>query len=287
MPDGESIVVLGAPGTGKSYFAGSICEVVDPSRVLLMCPKPREKTSALYRKYGITNTAEVYTDMAGWNPEKSRYDAKAWRKLYDRVDSLLSDDKYDAIILDPFTDAVDLLEHHIIAPHKVGSPGEMTDTQGFYRQLKDKSADFIQRLTALADSSVAKSPKFIVVTMHVQPAKDGQQQSVRQGGGIKPSADMRGEGIEFEGHVLPQMEGAYRRRMAADFGLVVYTDVKNGSRMNQETKKMEQYTDFRIQVRCSEERHAKMAPIVADSVPEHLPNTFKTLFGYLQAGAAV
>lgn len=284
LSDGESILVLGAPGTGKSHFAGSIAEVVKPERVLLLCCKPREKTSALYRKYGITERAEVYTDMASWNPEKGRYDAKAWRALYDRVDSLLSDDKYDAIVVDPFTDAVDLLEHHIIAPHKVGSPGEMSDTQGFYRQLKDKSADFMQRLTALTDSSVAKSPKFVIVTMHVQPVKEAQQLSRSQGGGIKPSSDMRGEGVEFEGSMLPQMEGAYRRRMAADFGLVIYTDVKNGKRMNVQSKQMEAFTDFRVQVRCSEERHAKMAPVVADAVPEHLPNKFAEIYKYLKEG---
>ena len=284
--DGESILILGPPGTGKSHFAGSVAEVVDPERVLLLCPKPREKTSALYRKYGITPRAEVFSDLAGWNPEKGKYGATAWRKLFDRVEGLLSDEDYDAVILDPFTDAVDLLEHHIVAPHKVGSPGEMSDTQGFYRQLKDKSSEFMQRLTALAISGVAASPKFVIVTMHTQPPKEAQVLSRAQGGGVKASSDMRGEGVEYEGNVLPQMEGSYRRKMAGDFGLVVYTDVKNGTRMNQESKKVEPFTDFRIQVRCSEERHAKMAPIVAEAVPDFLPNRFAELYKYLVQGAA-
>lgn len=285
--DGESVLTLGPPGTGKSHFLGSICEVVDPSRVLLLCPKPREKTSALYKKHGLTQHAEVYTDLAGWNPERGKYEATAWRKLYDRVDGLLSDTKYDAILLDPFTDAVTLLEHHILAPHKVASPGELPNTQAFYRQLADKSYEFIQRLTALADSSVAASPKFIMVAMHVQPPKEAVTLAKSQGGGIKESSDQAAEGIEYEGKVLPQMEGSYRRRIAGDFGLVVYSDVKAGKRMNPQTKAMEQATDFRIQVRCSEERHAKMAPIVSDAVPEHLPNRFAEIFKYLKEGVAV
>lgn len=287
VSDGESILILAPPGNGKSYFAGSICEVVDPKRVLLLCPKPREKSSALYRKYGLTEKAIVYSDLAVWNPEKGKFGAAAWKQLFDKVDSLLLDDSYDAIILDPFTDAVELLEHHLLSSHKVSSPGELFDSQGFYRQLKDKASDFMMRLTALADSSIAKSPKFIIVTMHVQPPKDAVQISKKDGGGTKESTDQRGEGVEYEGKVLPQMEGAYRRKMAADFGLVLYGDVKQGNRMNPESKKMEQYTDFRIQVRCSEERHAKMAPIVADAVPEYLPNNFSALYSYLKAGAAV
>lgn len=286
VADGESIIVLSPPGTGKSYFAGSICEVVDPSRVLLLCPKPREKTSALYRKHGLTEKAEVFTDLASWNPERGKFGATAWRKLYDRVDALLTDTAYDAVILDPFTDAVSLLEHHILAPHSVSSPGELANTQGFYRQLADKSYEFIQRLTALADSSVAACPKFIIVTMHVQPPKEAQVLSRAQGGGTKESADQQAEGVEYEGKVLPQMEGSYRRRIAGDFGLVIYGDVKNGTRMNPQSKKVEPFTDFRIQVRCSEERHAKMAPIVSDAVPDYLPNRFSELFKYLQAGAA-
>lgn len=285
MSDGESILVLSPPGTGKSYFAGSICEVVDPSRVLLLCPKPREKTSALYRKYGLTQKAKVFTDLACWNPERDKYEATAWRKLFDCVDGLLQDKSYDAVILDPFTDAVTLLEHHLLATHKVASPGDLSNTQGFYRQLADKSYEFMQRLTALADSAVAASPKFVIVTMHVQPPKEAQILSKAQGGGTKESSDMRAEGVEYEGRVLPQMEGSYRRRMAGDFSFVLYGDIKQGTRMNPESKKVEAYTDFRLQVRCSEERHAKMAPIAADSVPEYLPNTFKTLYGYLKAGA--
>lgn len=285
VSDGESVLVLSPPGTGKSYFLGSICKVVPPERVLLLCPKPREKTSALYKKYGLTQRAEVYSDLASWNPERNRFEATAWRRLFDRVDSLLTDDKYDAVLLDPFTDAVTLLEHHILAPSKVASPGELANTQAFYRQLADKSAEFMQRLTALADSSIAKSPKFVMVAMHVQPPKEAQVLSRAQGGGIKESSDQLAEGVEYEGKVLPQMEGSYRRRMAGDFGLVVYGDVKSGTRMNPETKKMESFTDFRIQVRCSEERHAKMAPIVSDAVPDYLPNDFKTLFRYLKGEA--
>lgn len=287
LSNGESIIVLSPPGTGKSYFAGSICEVVDPKRVLLLCPKPREKTSALYRKYGLTQRAEVFTDLACWNPERDKYGATAWRQLYDRVDGLLSDKDYDAVILDPFTDAVTLLEHHLLAPHKVASPGELANTQGFYRQLADKSYEFIQRLTALADSSVAASPKFIIVTMHVQPPKEAQALSKSQGGGTKASSDMLAEGVEYEGRVLPQMEGSYRRRIAGDFGLVLYGDVKSGTRLDEKTKKIAAYTDFRLQVRCSEERHAKMAPVVAEAVPDYIPNNFKTLWEYLVAGEAV
>jgi hypothetical protein len=289
LSDGESILLLGSPGTGKSYFAGSICEVVDPARVLLLCPKPREKMSALYRKHGLTEKAEVFSDIGGWDPESDKFGATAWSSLYKRVNALLQDDKYDAIIVDPFTDAVTLLEHALIAPFKAASPGDLQNTQAFYRQLADKACDFIQRLVALTDSKIAKSPKFVIVTMHTQPQKEAVALSGVNKGLTKPSADQQAEGIEYSGSVMPQMEGSYRRRMAGDFGLVLYTEVKNGGgkRMNAATKQMETVpTEFLVQARCSEERHAKMASIIADAVPDSIPNDFKTLLGYLQAGAA-
>jgi len=103
--DGISLVNIGAPGMGKSTFAGSVCEVVDPKRVLLMVTKPREKTGWLYKKHGLSANAEVFHDR-DWNPSAGKYKANAWKDLMKRLDSLYEDTDYDAIILDPGTDAI-------------------------------------------------------------------------------------------------------------------------------------------------------------------------------------
>jgi len=60
LEDGLSILNIGGPGKGKSTFLGSVCEVIDPERVLLIITKPREKSGWLYRKYGLSAKAEVF-----------------------------------------------------------------------------------------------------------------------------------------------------------------------------------------------------------------------------------
>jgi len=277
LEDGLSIVNIGAPGMGKSYFAGSVCEVVDPERVLLLVTKPREKSGWLYRKHGLTKRAIVFHDQ-GWNPSASKYVATAWKNLMTTLDNLYEDTDYDAIILDPGTDAIKLADHSLMAPHKVGSPGDLGDTRSYYRQLKDKSQEFVDKLVGLSISDLTKSPKHIIVTWHAQPPKEDINPN-------KASADQVGKGVEYEGKVLPMIEGSYRRKLAADFSCVAYADILPARRvMDKESKKLVQRdAEYVIQVIADADRHAK----VADAPPmreKYLPNNFKALYDAVVRG---
>jgi len=274
LVDGISLVNIGGPGFGKSTFAGSICEVVDPERVLLMVTKPREKTGWLYKKYGLTQRAEVFHDQE-WNPEANKFKATAWHDLMKRLDELYEDVDYDAIILDPGTDAIKLADHALMSPHKVGSPGDLGDTRSYYRQLKDKSQEFVDKLVGLSISDLTKSPKHIIVTWHAQPPKE----DITPG---KASSDQVGKGIEYEGKVLPMIEGSYRRKLAADFSCQVYAEVLPAKKsMDKMSKKLVDLpAQYVIQVMADGERFPK----IADAPPmtqKYLPNDFKTLYNLI------
>jgi len=279
LVDGISLVNIGGPGMGKSTFAASVCEVVDPERVLLLITKPREKSGWLYRKYGLNVRAEVFYDK-GWNPEVGNFKAGAWKKLVKYVDDLSDDDKYDAVILDSGTDAIFLLEQQIASNYG----GEVPEhaRQNYYKDLRDKSRDFINSLVALSISDLTKNPKHIIVPWHSQPPKEAAQLSKAQGGGTKPSADQLALGSEYEGKVLPMIEGSYRRKLAGDFSCVVQATIMPAKRvMNKDTKKLEQVgAQYMIQVQGDADFHAK----VADAPPmtqKYLPNDFKTLYNLI------
>jgi len=119
-------VILGGPGLGKSTTAGSIAEVVGAEQTLLMVAKPGEEDSFIYQKYGLTDRAELYYDL-DWNPEFDEYKANAYMRLLQRLKDLREDTEYDAVIIDPGTDVVTLIEHYLLSPSNVGSPGELDE----------------------------------------------------------------------------------------------------------------------------------------------------------------
>jgi len=275
LEDGISAIDIGGPGMGKSTFLGSVCEVVDPKRVCLLVTKPREKSGWLYRKYGLK--AEVFYD-SGWNPELGKFKATAWKALIKRIDELTNDEKYDAVLCDSGTDAIFSLENQIVSKYA----GEIPEhaRQAYYRDLRDKSRDFVNSLVALSISEFTKSPKHVLVAWHSQPPKEAAQIPKSQGGGTKPSADQLALGVEYEGKVLPMIEGSYRRKLAGDFSCVVQATILPAKKhvMNDKTGKREDMpAQYMIQVIGDEDFHAK----VADAPPmteKYLPNSFKALY---------
>lgn len=268
-----SVVNLGAPGTGKSTLAASFCELIPPSETLLLVTKPGEEASFGYLKHGLK--AELYFDE-GWLPTLKRFGYGAYLKLLTRVANLLSDEKYGLVIMDCGTDAVNLIEHTILGPSGIGSPGDLDNTQQFYRQLRDKAQELVGTAALLA-TTAAKRPKWVVIPWHVQPPKEGsyvKDPENPRGPKIKTvAADEKAQGIEYEGMVLPQIEGGYRRKLAADVSIVVYHDVvtRNPTKEEYAAGQRGKVTEFVMQVRPNEERHAKLR--LARALPmEYLPN---------------
>lgn len=264
-----TIVPLGAPGLGKSTLAASICEVVDPERVCLIVTKPGEERSFGYRRYGLK--PELFFDK-GWIPTLKRYEGGGYIRLLQRLVDLYDDDHYDAVIIDTGTDVINLIEHFIVGPHNVGGFGELKEPRSAYRQLADTAQEFVLTASTLSSQGV-KRPKWVIIPWHVQPAKEGQYSKQ---GDKQESADERAQGIEYEGLVLPQLEGAYRRKLAADVDVVVYCDI--------ETKKNlrtgEQTVEYFIVAAPDKDRHAKVRASM--TLKGRIPNSMPALIAAME-----
>jgi hypothetical protein len=259
---------------GKSTFAGSVCELVPPAETLLIVAKPGEEKSFSYVKHGLK--PELFYDM-GWIPGLKRFKAGAYNKLLQRMVDLADDTTYGAVIIDPGTDVVNLIEHCILEPYGKGSFGDLGDTMGAYRSLGDMSQEFLQTASLLS-SSLVKRPKWVIVPWHVQPAKEGQYVKVGPGAKEKQeSSDEKAQGIEYEGVVLPMLEGRYRRKLAADVDVVVYCDLEVKKNMRTQVDEVSYF----IQAAPNKDRHAKVrgAPVMQGRFPNNLKALVEAMEG--------
>ena len=129
----------------------------------------------------------------------------------------------------------------------------------------------------LLSTPLVKRPKFVLIPWHTQPPKEGMTVNLGQGMKEKQqSADQKGAGIEYEGMVLPMIEGGYRRKLAADVDLVVYCDIETKCQLDPKTKKMVEVVEHQIQVVPNKDRHSKVriAPTLAGQM---IPNNMKAL----------
>lgn len=259
-----STSVLGSPGTGKSFFAASVADVVGAENTLLLATRPREASSWGYTSRGIPR--ELFFD-SGWRPSVGKYEAKAYLLLMRRLEALFNDETYDAVIVDVGGDAFELAKHELLAPHKASNPRDTPDSMSFYGSLSYKSKELTQALAVLP---FAKRPKHVIVTMHTQPAREDQQ---RKGVTIK-SADKAAQGVEYEGTVLPMIEGGHRFGYAGEFDIIVYSDIVHEF----DSKTRTSTTKYVIQTAPDKDRHAKVAvsPLLEAKT---MTNTFTALLG--------
>lgn len=273
LPWGQVIVVLGPPKTGKSTLAGSMADVVPAERIALLCTKANEANSWLYRKHGLSERAEIYSDPE-WDPEFKKYKAGAWRRLNERIGKLTGDTSIDGIIIDSGTDSMDLLSHDILAGMKVlgATPGDTGDLKvagagdapfAYYGKLKAGAQRFMNRVVECAMHPGA--PKFIIIPWHTQ---------------LPSEEEMAKEGVTFEGRTLPMIEGKYREKLAGDCDVVVYTDIRRTMKDGKPT------TSHVIQVVPSTDKHAAVRAMPMGT-EQWLPNEFKALHAALVAVKAV
>lgn len=261
---GLMTMVVGAPKTGKSTFLASVAEVVPPERIVLLIPKLNEVNSYGYQLHGLAERAELFVDY-DWDPEEGSRTAVAWKALSKRIRELRDDPEIDAVLLDPGTDAIKLLRNDIYAGMGASSAKELR-AQGrdanfsFYAQLADRAEAFITRLMYLL---AGDHPKHVVIAWHAQPATEDDAE--------------KAGGIEFEGNVLPMIAGSYRRKIAADMDLVLYSDV----RANMTPQGMKD--EHMVQVRASGDRHAAIRALPALD-RQWWPNNFKTIYDAIVSG---
>ena len=266
-----STLLLGPAGTGKSWFAASVAEL---GPTLLLVTNPQAAASQGYDHFGVTDR-ENYVDL-GWVPSLKEFEAEAHMKLLRRLHGLLSDDKYEAIVLDDQKGLGNNVNHEILKHEGMASYGDFSDARSKYSQRLDSMKEIYQLLLGLV---AAKRPKHVIMVGHTEPIKEGDPKTG------KPSADQRGQGVEYEGDVLPLEVGQWRRHCQADFGAMLFSKIEiekltktvkvpGGPSLQSPTG--EERPRWLIQVQPDEERHAKINIGYTPDV-KYVDNNFKAL----------
>lgn len=252
---GRVAVVQGGPGTGKSHVLGSVCAVVPPERTLLLATNVLEANSHSYRLHGLSRRAEIFHDP-DWDPDLGQTKAEAFMALRKRLRALRGDPAYDAILIDSGTDAIRLLENRILASLGMASIGDLRGrgskdaSYSFYDQLGDRAASF---MGALAELTLPPAPKFVIVSWHSRAASESDDAS---------------KGIDHEGKVLPMMRGQYRKKLAGDADMVLFTDIQR------KVVGGKQVASYVMRVLPSTDEHSKVRSISMEGAPEFIPNEF-------------
>lgn len=257
--------IAGPPGLGKSWLLGTVAEVVPPEEVLLIATLGREVKSAKYQQYNL-DTIIIEDDE--WEPADGSYKATGYQRLISLFKELREDEKYAAILLDSGTEAAEQAWHEALSPFKVSDPSEMAEGSRFlpYTKTGDLMDQMTRSLAKLAGhpsggKNNVKRTKFVLMAWHVQPPKE------KVGSG--ESADEKGEGVEYEGSVLPMIRGAFRRKLMQRVDSFVYVDrvAKLNNLGRTEIKHM-------LQVRSDLTKHCKFPGVLPDGVT-HIENNFK------------
>lgn len=245
---GSLSLILGPPGTGKSWVCGTLAEYLDPKEILVIATLPREVNSVQYQEHDLDTVLVVDDD---WQPSDKKLNATGYKNLMDIVRELRTDTKYSGIILDNGTEAAELAWHAALAPLGVGDPNDLPkggNRFAPYTSLREKLEELMYALATLTGKTgFAKRPKLVAVPWHIQPPKETNDDD--------DSADQKGKGSEYEGEFLPMIRGAFRRRVGAIVDTVVYTNLVRVPGRNQLSAYEMSYC---LQVISDRERHVKL-----------------------------
>lgn len=273
--DGHLGMVAGPPGTGKSWFCGSIAEYCEPEEILVIATMPREAESYMYQKHDV-DVCVVYDHR--WIPDRGKFEATGYNELLKIFEDLRTDTKYKAIIIDNGTEMGELAWHDAMAPHGVSSPAKIKGNNKWdpYVQITENIQQLLTGMMILTGKIITPDgdelptgvarPKFVWVPWHLQPPKekpDGDE-----------SADEKAKGSEYMGEMLPMLKGGFRRKIAGFFSAVVYSGIV--SVQTGEGMKME--PNYVVQVIGDHEKHAKIPGPMPDKKDlirgKYIPNNF-------------
>jgi len=262
---GDSIVVCGPPGTGKSWFAGSIPEVEGAAPALLIATLPREIKSSKYQQH---NLDYVLVHDPQWEPSKgSVKGADGFLKFTDLMSELTEDTKYKTIIIDSGTELAEMAWHYAMVPHNVPTPALIEgDKNRFlpYETLGLYMTEAVLKAVNLTLPAVAKTPKNVIFTWH---SRTPQEEQPIKGGGMKQSADQKKQDVEYEGKILPAIRGQFRTRLMQYVSSFIWSDAQ----LRYEGVKVAG-VDYVLQVQKDAERHTKV-PGPQPTV-KYIPNNF-------------
>ncbi len=280
-------VVAGPPGTGKSDFLGKMCE---EGPALLIATLAREAGSRMYQKYDCD---VIVLEDDQWKPQppdehgrpRGQYEAHAMMRFLDLIE-MLEDDTittedgkpYRVVLIDSGTELAESGWHEALKPFGVMDTAYMDYDDNHFGPYTALSGLMDRALKAVQTLRVCENPKHVWFSWHVQPTKEDTTQKVGGPGGYtktKESADTRGEGVEYEGSVLPMIRGGFRRKL---FGLVdvfVWTNIEYIKKKSTATGKRTEVPNYVLQVVSDEDRHFKIPGPVPKT--KHIPNSWTKL----------
>lgn len=250
LHNGLSTLVIGAPGSGKSWLSGSIA---DFGTTEVLVTKPKEASSYHYTHHPNIRNVEIFHDP-NWSPALGQHEASAFIDLIKYMDELMHDDDVDNIVIDPLTDVHKLLKREILSAEDAGRMNEMSDARGAWgdvRELWEETADKISALT------YAPTPKNVVATVHAKVPSEEERES---------------QDVEYISDVLPSIQGSFKTLLEGEFQVVVHSRVITEF----DPDEREQISKYRVEVRADSERHSKVAVAPALEA-ERLPNEFSAI----------
>lgn len=253
---GLGFVIAGPGGTGKSWFLGTMAE---HGRTLLIATLPREIKSVKYREYAVDHLLIYDQD---WMPTLGRFKAHGFVEFLNLMDELYNDDTYENIIIDSGTELAELAWHYAMMAHGVATPAEMQDSRSRWLPYEQLDIYLDQAVKSAMNLTIAgKRPKNVGFSWHIQPAKDDQIDT--KTGGVKKSADHAGEGVEYEGTVLPLVRGKFRRRLMNLVDCYLLTELQRVTvDVNSLRRQGNLGVAYKLQIRANPERHIKLPWLV-------------------------
>ena len=217
MAKAHLIGITGVPGTGKSFFARSACDI-GPTAVAMIDPK--EMTFYAEQKMveaGISKLTGADSDAVkliadlDWRPHMRSFKATGFQDLLRWVAARETDDsKY--IVIDPMSEVSDLALHEVLKVHSTNDPGDLSHGRAYtgHDQL------FKQLLTELRRLVVRG--KTVICTFH------GKMKELEGAGDAKKGVGMSGgQEWQFEEQMLPVFNSSYRQHIHSPFDLWLYT----------------------------------------------------------------
>lgn len=251
--EATSLLVAGPPKSGKSKFLSSLAKEYP---TLLIATLEREASSWGYQQ---TNPDTILLEDPGWRPSRGRFEATAYNRFLALTDKLQDDEDYRVVLLDCGTQLGVYAWYESLKAFGVASPADMEDKDNRFRPYT-KIADLMrQAIDGLVALKFAKVPKHVIISWHLQPAKDDTIafDKAAQSHVKKLSADTRGAGSEYLGDYLPEMPGGFRRKIAGLVDGVVFTDVLF-ERPPRESRGRDKRPRYVLQVVADEERMASL-----------------------------
>lgn len=246
LSGGLLTLIVGPPGTGKSWMAGSLAEF-GPTHLIAF--KPKEVDSHNYNAHGVEH--DLFHDPL-WSPSTERYEASGWQDFVGRMHELLRDDEVENVILDPLTDLHVLIKHEIAKKENASSIGDMRDSLGAWGDVRARWEEAANLITSLA---FAPTPKNVAAVVHAKVPTEEEEEK---------------RNVEFMGEVLPAIQGGFKTVLEGEFHLVLHTRVVSG----RETKYM-------VEVTASSKRHNKVS--IAPQLSElKVENDFASLLDAIE-----